>query len=768
MFNWIFIYAVIICFLMPHAIAQNNTFLLSGTVTDSKNVPLPSATIRIAGSMMGTVCDREGNYHLSVTVGSYKIIFSYIGYEPVTLHITISSDTTITVHLKQTEIRMQEIVVVGEDPALSIIRDALDRKKRQQKLIQTYKARVYTKDTFGTDTALGLISEAYSDLYWQKNDSTREVVVYRRQSSNLPKEFQFALVRNFVNFYDDSIRHWGYTFISPLADSTFRYYDFILRRTFIDRQQRFFEIEVAPKTQTQPLFSGKITIADSSFALMQVTLAPNNIFHIPFFEFKKFEFSQQYSLYDDQYWFPLEYRISAEMYLNYMLLKINQPMYYNKSVICYEYIANAEIDDSIAAIPSLTMLPSAQSYDTTQWTNIKVFPLNPLESNSYSIIEEKMKRMPPLLKMLTNLNEYKPYLDMADVRYNRVEGLFLGVKTSVDLFSVARIHAAAGFGIADEQEKISLQPEITLHPPILLRFGVEFFRDITSFPLNYSAREFLTTLSALFDGEDYYNYFGRRGYAPYISAEVFPSLKTKFQFISAREYSMFKHSDFSLAFIGTKKRFRKNPPVNDGQMRSFRFTAEWKNKVQEDVFFPEPSDSWEMFVEHTSKDLGSEFQFTSVYSEVSVRIPTMGTAMLFYPYIGIAASAGYSDGEIPLQRSFALQSAVMNIAAAHSFRTVSAHEFSGDNFYAAAVEYNFRNIPLLYLDITDWSIDIILRAAAGNVWTKTAGLRSFVHSTNGTYSEYTLGLGRFADVFRFDFSYAPESSRFAVSVLGSY
>jgi len=682
--------------------------------------------------------------------------------------VNLSSDTTINVQLNQTEIRMQEIVVVGEDPAMSIIREALERKKRQQKLIQTYKARVYTKDTFGTDTALGLISEAYSDLYWQKNDSAREVVVYRRQSSNLPKEFQFALVRDFVNFYDDSVRHWGYTFISPMADSTFRYYDFVLKRTISDQYHRYFEIEVLPKTQTQPLFSGRITIADSSFALMQATLAPNNIFHIPFFEFKKFEFVQQFSLYDNRFWFPLEYHIAAEMYLNYMMIKLNRPMYYNKSVICYEYTANAEFADTIAAIPSLTMLPSAQSYDTAQWTNIKVFPLNPLESKSYSVIENQMKRMPPLLKFMTNINEYKPYIEMADLRYNRVEGVFLGVKATVDLSSAVRIHAKGGYGFADEREKVSLRPELLLHSSPSVRFGIDFFNDISSFPVNYSVRELLRTMSAFFNGEDYYNYYGRRGVAPYILIELPATLTAKVIYENEREFSVKKYSDFSLSFIGTKKRFRDNSPVLNGRMRAIRVELAGQSEEQQNLFFAEPADSWKLLAEHSSLEFGSDFSFTSVYAEAAVRIPTMGTAMLFYPYIGLAASAGYSDGIIPRQRSFAMQSTISNIASPHSFRTVSAHEYSGDNYYAASCEYNLRNIPLLFLNISKESSDIILRVSAGNIWTKTPQLQPLLISTSGIYWEYTLGLGRIGDIFRFDFSYAPKGSRFDVSLLGSY
>ena len=47
--------------------AQQRDIVLTGTVTDHQNEPLPGATIRIKGTQFGTVTDTDGHYLLRGT-----------------------------------------------------------------------------------------------------------------------------------------------------------------------------------------------------------------------------------------------------------------------------------------------------------------------------------------------------------------------------------------------------------------------------------------------------------------------------------------------------------------------------------------------------------------------------------------------------------------------------------------------------------------------------------------------------------------------------
>ncbi len=739
--------------LFVRMVPQTDKISFSGVVKDSNNVALPSASIRIAGSNIGTISDRNGKFQIRLTKGAYQIHFSYVGHKSHTVNIQLQNDTSVTVCLIPNEIRLGEVLVSGEDPAYAIIREAIEQKKRTNKYIHSYKARVYTKDTFGTDTALVLISEAYSDLYWNRNDSLKELIVFRRQSSNLPKEYQFAMVNDFINFNSDSIQLWRYTFIGPIADSAFRYYDYKFLHSYRANGREQCVIELIPRSQIVPLFIGTVTIEDSSYALIQVSVHPTGIFTVPFFTIKNFPITQRFSKYDDHYWFPLDYQIAAEMKFQFMGMNIPNSMYYNKSVICFEYQPNVIADDSIRRIPTQSLLPTAETYDTTQWSNVKLFPLSDLESSSYGRIDKIMKESSFSGKTNAAIQKAALIFNMVDIRYNRTEGWYTGGKTSDTVLPRMRLKTKLGYGFSDGRIKYSAHPELLILPAQSLWFGGEVYRRISAFPANNIEDGLLNTVSSFFNGTDYYDYYLRTGNRLTLSYEQFPGFFVDAGFTDEKQRSMAKKTDFSLGHLSDKRTFRMNPAINEGRMRLFHI--EFYNREEFPAsLFAEPQNRWNVRMEHSSPDYGSSFDFTSVSSSASVRIQTMGNALMFNPYLGISAAAGISQGAPPFQKIFALGSPQAKIVFANTFRTVALNEFMGQNYYAVSAEHNFRNIPFILAGIPSLNADLIVRAAIGKTWTNLSALKTITTSTNGRYMEYSIGVGRLGGVFRFEITYS--------------
>jgi hypothetical protein len=81
--------------------------------------------------------------------------------------------------------------------------------------------------------------------------------------------------------------------------------------------------------------------------------------------------------------------------------------------------------------------------------------------------------------------------------------------------------------------------------------------------------------------------------------------------------------------------------------------------------------------------------------------------------VGISASLGLSKGDAPLQRSFSFETPISSFAYPHSFRTLRTVNTFADNFYACAIEHNFRNIPLLLAGVTSVNADVLLRVTTG-------------------------------------------------------
>lgn len=88
---------------------------LKGTVTDQQNIPIPFATISIAGSTLGTAADDKGHYNLSLPYGSYNIRVSSMGYASANLMVTIDSPggKIRNIELAQVNEPLSEVEVFG-------------------------------------------------------------------------------------------------------------------------------------------------------------------------------------------------------------------------------------------------------------------------------------------------------------------------------------------------------------------------------------------------------------------------------------------------------------------------------------------------------------------------------------------------------------------------------------------------------------------------------------------------------------------------------
>ncbi len=84
---------------------------ISGTVTDSKQVPLPGVNIVEKGTTNGVVSDFDGNYSITVSSENAVLVFSFIGFR--TKEIPVGQSSTIDVNLEEDAQGLDEVVVIG-------------------------------------------------------------------------------------------------------------------------------------------------------------------------------------------------------------------------------------------------------------------------------------------------------------------------------------------------------------------------------------------------------------------------------------------------------------------------------------------------------------------------------------------------------------------------------------------------------------------------------------------------------------------------------
>lgn len=88
------------------------SIVVKGTVTDEKGVPLAGVTVKLKGSAnIGTNADANGNFTLQLPDKGGVLIVSYVGYQ--TNEIPVSKEVELRIVLKQVEIKVDEVVVVG-------------------------------------------------------------------------------------------------------------------------------------------------------------------------------------------------------------------------------------------------------------------------------------------------------------------------------------------------------------------------------------------------------------------------------------------------------------------------------------------------------------------------------------------------------------------------------------------------------------------------------------------------------------------------------
>lgn len=84
---------------------------ISGKVTDSRNNPLPGVTVRIKGTILGTVTDTTGKYSLSVPDKNVVLIFSFVGMK--IQEIPMGSKTELNIRMVEESNELNEVVVTG-------------------------------------------------------------------------------------------------------------------------------------------------------------------------------------------------------------------------------------------------------------------------------------------------------------------------------------------------------------------------------------------------------------------------------------------------------------------------------------------------------------------------------------------------------------------------------------------------------------------------------------------------------------------------------
>src|SRR4030095_14311984 len=427
----------ILFFEMISSHLSSQTYKVYGRIFDSKrNNKLEYVTVKVADSSYGTTADKNGEYFLKLSEGSYKIIFSIIGYFSDTDSGFIEDkDVERNIYLRPSEIMTETIEVLGEDPAYEIIRKAIKYKKEFRSKLNEYDYDAYTKYVFRSDLSVikkdsltpkdmypifGIL-ESETKGYFKKPDSYKEIVKSKNETANIPRGIAIPYI---VNFYDEVIGFNELKLTGPLADDAFDYYEYkLLNITSID-SHRVYKIQVIDGAGLFPLYKGSIYIADSTFALMKVDLS-NNEAGMPF-AFDELNYKQKFTEYSDdngnKFWMPTDVQIYAEISFAGLIYLTGEGF-----TVVSHYDLNKKAPKGIFDEYVIKVLPDAKK-DSAYWMQNRLVKSTGEENAAYKQIAKKTKERKNKFGfniVSLNFGQYISSNPLNYYNYNRVEGSHL-------------------------------------------------------------------------------------------------------------------------------------------------------------------------------------------------------------------------------------------------------------------------------------------------------------------------------------------------------
>ena len=761
-------------------------YTVSGSVKDKEsNTPLDFANIRVINTFAGTAANKKGNYEIKLKPGTYSLTASYIGYFSDTLTFNLQSNMEgVDFRLVPAKIELQEITVTpGENPAVPIIRKAIERKRARNGIINSYEHEAYTKGIIKTDQEINTkgsginlslggsdsvslfisgIIENQSKGYFQKPDRFKEIITARKQSANIPSSVNILTGGRFIqNFYDEEINFLGGPLKGPLADDALDYYYYYIEDMTAVNNQQVYKIHITPDNYIDPGFEGSIYITAESYDLIKTELQLNRAANTGGL-FDSISVYQQFSKYDGIY-MPADYRLyAAANFLN--LVRFG----FELNTILYDYKIN-NVTEQVFNKAIVTVVPDADERDSVYWSSMQTIPGTEEEQSAYQRIDS-ISKVPvtfwdefSLLSTRVNFGDnFSVSGPLALYHFNSVEGHSLDFGIYANRLLNQRLSSSAVFsyGFADRKVKTDFNSEYRFGQYRTGNLGLDLYNKTkVLFGESDDYNNLTAALLALLSKYEFRDYYYSKGAEINISGEVFPVLRLNAGYAHVEDISAAKGTEFS--FFARDKKYKENKAISTSRLNvlSAGFRVDFRNYIEDGLFRRRISEGRSYIILRggvelsRNKILSSTHDFTRYNFNVSGSLNLFRSTSLNYNLKGI-----YTEGNLPYQNFYSLPGNINLTAVGNSFRTLNLNEVTGDRVLSLNVEYNLRDEIFRALRIPWFSTsEIQLKLFFNSALSQAAGnsAESLGYSVKEfKYPFYEAGFSFGHVLFPMDFSFA--------------
>jgi len=734
----------------------SQTYTISGLVTDSQSGEVLSyANIRVLNTTLGTASNINGSYEIKLPPGHYSLIASYIGYYSDTIDVELNDNLTeINFSLIKTEILLSEILITpGENPALEIIRKAIENKKERKSRLNSYEFEAYTKGIVRTEEEItgkgnsiniGVGSEDSSDLqitgilenqsegYFLKPDYYKEIIIARKQSANFPPTINILTGGRLIqNFYDGDVNFFGRDLPGPLSDNSLDYYYFYIDNVLALDDKKVFKIFMSPEKPVDPGFEGYIFITDSTYDLIKVDLLINRAANTGGL-FDTINVFQQFSSYDSIY-MPADYRLFLKANI-FGLTRIG----FELNTILYDYNINSGLnsDDFTKAI--VTVVPDADKKDSLYWISSQTIPNTLEEEIAYTRIDS-VSKIPLTFWDRFSFLSFRTYISdnfsmnapLTLYHFNRVEGHSLDLGFYFENYFDQRLNSNFDFsyGFSDKRFKTDFSFEYLFGDYRTYSLTLNAYNKLKIlFGESDSYASLTATLLALLNKEEFRDYYYSNGFDVKLQGEVFPVLELNAGFSNKTDKSAQNNSDFS--FFRKDRNYPVNPQIYETKINSLTagFSLDFRDYIEDGYFRRRTSFGRSYIlissdVTYSDSDmLKSNLEFTTYRIFINSFIQTFRSANLRIGFYGM-----YNEGTLAYQDMYALPGNINALSKSFTFRTLRINEVFGERVAALNLEHNFRDEVFRLLNIPglrNWEImlNVFFNTAVSKIGEKSGDL----------------------------------------------
>lgn len=404
---------------------------------------------------------------------------------------------------------------------------ALRQQARGDSTFRAYAAEAhgyvyfYLDRSDGEEPTLVKTDQVALEVYWKAPDSTKQRIVGLRDAERLPTNIRYHLDHLTVvqDEFQDVIRLGDgdevAAVVHPAAPGAERVYDYRLADSitisFAGPQGsiRVYELEVRPKDFSSPGIVGSIFLARSDGAIVRMNFTFTPASYVDdYLDFIRISLDN--SLWEGRFWLPYEQRVELRRELPFLDFPVGSVIRGRYRIRGYQF--NPELPPRLFQSRAVSALPES---------DLRAFPF---EQGLYEELDEEgLAPVPELAEIraeaarlargryLSGLAGSRLWVPSVSdlLRYDRAEGLALGIGGSLHSSASLRLQVAAGYAFGRERPfaqfrltrpdgRIRLQLRAYLHQP----------RDLGPRPTASGVVNTLAT--ALFD-EDYRDLFFASG-----------------------------------------------------------------------------------------------------------------------------------------------------------------------------------------------------------------------------------------------------------------